>query len=618
MACRNENYNPRDFYRINSMIKASPDKWEAFIRNKYKPAVADEIVNLITSGAFTKDYGRASLKQQLSSTIAVLENGVEVSSLKNRYATDLGRHQNFGFNQMQNKFLSKLTECVLINPKTYQMINANDVSETGQTFVNQALFDYKLELIKNLRAKLFQNEKFDYEYDGSDESFTTLLAQTLSEFQKRYIKNREGLSEVWDDYFILKYFDSLLIDFADFIRIKPKWRNVSKKGIDMYEYLGPHVNYDTSYNPDEFASAEQYSSAYLKALMEYFKKIEPNGKESVESITFDGLNSALCDLKEFLVRNPSRDLRFEIYKGENADWDYLINSFINSKQASPDTIRILKGLQRLLSDKPNVGINLDNKIKQVLRQEANRIIRYEFLGFRKNYDGRIRRNIVTQIRLKDHKIDVLKGSLARSIRYRVWKSRNQPLLYESLKSDLKINVDQENKQIILSGYFSDGSNLVLAPFKATVGDGTKKSEYYNFKYYKSTKNGLIEFEANEIDETKWSKLISTLLQQPLPQNYKQYLGSSVFATTTLFDTFKNVIGITLSASESDLFDFTFRFNDVELELPNIYYRNLEVPAKFIGLINGISTNTMSKNGLGNDLPNYQTISAIHLAQQAMD
>ena len=84
----------------------------------------------------------------------------------------------------------------------------------------------------------------------------------------------------------------------------------------MYEYLGPHVDYDTSFNPDEFASADQYASSYLKAILEYFTKREVNGNPSEEPITFDGLNEALCDLKEYLLRESNRNLRYQLYRGE--------------------------------------------------------------------------------------------------------------------------------------------------------------------------------------------------------------------------------------------------------------------------------------------------------------
>ena len=87
----------------------------------------------------------------------------------------------------------------------------------------------------------------------------------------------------------------------------------------MYEYKGPYVKYDTSFNPDEFASAEQYASNYIQALLDYFHKCNLNGTLSEESITFEGFNKAICDLKEFLRGSSSSSLRLEIYRGENTD-----------------------------------------------------------------------------------------------------------------------------------------------------------------------------------------------------------------------------------------------------------------------------------------------------------
>jgi hypothetical protein len=87
----------------------------------------------------------------------------------------------------------------------------------------------------------------------------------------------------------------------------------------MYEYIGPFVKYDTSFNPDEFASAEQYTSAFTQTILDFFTIRNLNGTPSEIPITFDGFNRAMCDLKEFILNSDDPTLRSKLYDGDNTD-----------------------------------------------------------------------------------------------------------------------------------------------------------------------------------------------------------------------------------------------------------------------------------------------------------
>jgi hypothetical protein len=63
----------------------------------------------------------------------------------------------------------------------------------------------------------------------------------------------------------------------------------------MYIAVKPYVAYDTSFNPNEFASAEQYASDVLKTLLEYFQETED---ENSDSIGFKGFNYVVTRLVE--------------------------------------------------------------------------------------------------------------------------------------------------------------------------------------------------------------------------------------------------------------------------------------------------------------------------------
>ena len=609
MACQNKDYNAiKDFKIVSYIVETNPN-WQSWILNRYKAEVANELIKLIDNGTFTEDYGRDGFKQILAKKDS-LTNDTDVTQLHSRYRGGLG--DSIGFKRMTVNFRKELIGRILIDPETNSMIDANEILPSGITVVNQRLFDFKMELLQTLWNKLFEGRPLNLEYT-SDEDFNKLLTEVCTTFARDILFKPSELKPLWDTYFQLRYFDQLIVDFSDFVTIKPEWNNSGRKGIDMYEYRGPYVKYDTSFNPDEFASAEQYASAYLQAILDYFPKIELDGKPSTESITFDGFNTAICDLKDFLLSYNRSSLRLELYKGQDTNWDKLINAYCNRVGARPETVKTLRGIQKLLGE----NSTLDNKIKQVLQQQVNRITRYEFVGIRKSYDPNLKRNVVTEIRLKDSKIDKLKVGMAKSIRYRVWKSRLNSENYSKFKNNLNIKLDEVKKEIRLVGYGKNNEDLIITP-EITNG-------LYDFHFQLIGKDGTVA-SINEatLDMEKFRTLVESLFQTKLPDSYRNVLnvqneqGVITFPLHNLFDVFKDAVALTLAASEADMFKFSFRLNGNELELPGAYFRSLDTPATFLGLVNGILDETRSKNGLGNDLPNYQTISAVHQAQEMID
>ena len=356
MACQNKDYNAiKDFKIVSYIVETNPN-WQSWILNRYKAEVANELIKLIDNGTFTEDYGRDGFKQILAKKDS-LTNDTDVTQLHSRYRGGLG--DSIGFKRMTVNFRKELIGRILIDPETNSMIDANEILPSGITVVNQRLFDFKMELLQTLWNKLFEGRPLNLEYT-SDEDFNKLLTEVCTTFARDILFKPSELKPLWDTYFQLRYFDQLIVDFSDFVTIKPEWNNSGRKGIDMYEYRGPYVKYDTSFNPDEFASAEQYASAYLQAILDYFPKIELDGKPSTESITFDGFNTAICDLKDFLLSYNRSSLRLELYKGQDTNWDKLINAYCNRVGARPETVKTLRGIQKLLGE----NSTLDNKINK--------------------------------------------------------------------------------------------------------------------------------------------------------------------------------------------------------------------------------------------------------------
>ena len=252
-----------------------------------------------------------------------------------------------------------------------------------------------MDWIKQLRAKLFPNESNSFVYT-SDEEFSQYLSETLAEYESRRISDT-SLNEIWDIYFKLKFFDQLITDFKGFVKIKPEYENNPLKSNDMYIAVEPYVAYDTSFNPNEFASAEQYASDVLKTLLDYFKEYELNGlTPSTDSIGFKGFNYAVTRLVEWVQHQPNEALRRELDRGNNTNWPYLIQSYINSGSPNKEVIRKLNGLKHILGNS-----SLDHTIREMLNEQKERVVRYQFESYRVMYDPKLRRNVIVATRLED-------------------------------------------------------------------------------------------------------------------------------------------------------------------------------------------------------------------------
>jgi hypothetical protein len=90
----------------------------------------------------------------------------------------------------------------------------------------------------------------------------------------------------------------LLSDFNSFVDLKLEFKTSALKSIDMYVSIQPYVRYDTSFNPNEFATADQYASDVLKTLLEYFKEYPSDGTPGNDPIGFKGYNFAVTRLCE--------------------------------------------------------------------------------------------------------------------------------------------------------------------------------------------------------------------------------------------------------------------------------------------------------------------------------
>lgn len=590
MACSNKNYNPKQYGIVNLWTKMFAD-WQDRIRNEYKPDVAEDLIAHIIAGDFDANYGKFDIKQIIGKKDP-LTNDQDVTHLKAHYVTVGPYKMDSDFNKMKASFLKLLIANTLID-SNLKRIETDYITPDGITLLNENIYNMKMNWIKQLRARLFPSESASFIYT-SDEAFSKYLSETISEYESKRISDT-SLNDLWDIYFQLKYFDQLITDFKGFVKIKPEYANNPIKSNDMYIAVQPYVSYDTSFNPNEFASAEQYASEVLKTLLDYFKEYELNETPGVDSIGFKGFNYAVTRLVEWVKNQPNELLRRELDKGNNTNWGLLITEYVKSGTPNKEVIRKLNGLKHILSNS-----NLDSTIREMINEQKERVVRYQFESYRIMYDPKLRRNVLVPVRLEDTITDRQKGSVARSIRAKVNHFRNNPSEFDAfLKSH---NIERHNDKITLKNFHKRGHDITIN----IVPDTTR---VYRFE--------IDGYDASDMDDKKVKKLVEDLLQFQITDNYQDIFDNDLFNTKTMWGVFGNTIMKTLTASyvgENEFSRYEFRYNGNELELKGDSYYDLRIPAEFISLQNGVDRTTIVQNGLGNDLPIYQQISAIHKAQ----
>ena len=597
--CANRTYDPKHFGAVMTMLL--DDDWQSQIEGFYKPEDAKALIQAIKEGTFNRDYGRTNIRGILAKRDP-LTNAKEVSHLKANYIQMRTGKNGGDFDKMKTRFLRNLIERVLLD-KNLQRIEVDKVIDgRGTTLLNKNLYDYKIELIKRLREVLFPSQKFEYKYDGKN-SFSKLIAETISEYESRRLTNN-ALDKLWDTYFMLKHFDQLLSDFDSFIDIKPEFKNNALQSMDMYMSVKPYVRYDTSFNPNEFASAEQYASEVLKTLLDFFKEYDAE-KELDEVIGFKGFNYSVTRLIEWVEQQPNPALKDELTKGNDINWSSLIEYYIAANANNLEVVKKLRGLKHIFDT-----ATLDDTLREMLNEQKERVVRYQFESYRMMYDPGLRRNVLVPLRVEDGITDRQKGVIAKQIRTKVNYFRKNPSEYADFLETHDITYDGTSMTFTIKGLLKGGGAV-----KISIEPHPDKTYIFKLKDANSGVNRV----GSELDNEAVRSLVNDLFNFYISDSYTTIFDTPGFNGRTMWDTWGESIMRTLAASltgENNL-NYTYRKNGTELEFKGTSYSDLSIPAAFLSIMNGFSKITVAKNGLGNDLPIYQQVSAIHRSHQIL-
>ena len=594
--CGNNKYDPKQFGTVSLWMKMFKD-WRSRIKNFYTEEDGKSLLAAIDSGTFTRAYGKTNIRNILVSRDP-LSNAKDIQNLKSHYITMKTGRTGGDFDNMKRSFKIELIERVLLD-KDYRRIETDFVLSDGITLLNHNLYDYKLNLIKTLHETLHKGVPFNYTYDGKN-GFTKLINTILTEYESQRL-TKSSLDDLWDTYFKLKFFDQLLSDFDAFVDLKQEFKESPLQSIDMYVSVKPYVAYDTSYNPNEFASAEQYASEVLKTLLDYFREID-SGELGHDAIGFKGFNYAVTRLIEWTESQNNAVLRNELDQGNNINWNLLISKYIEANAGDKEVVKKLRGLQAIFNTP-----SLDPTIREMLNEQRERVVRYQFESYRFMWDPGLRRNVLVPLRVEDGITDRQKGVIAKAIRVNVNRFRKNPNEYAEFLDLHGIEFLPNQNKFILKGFLKGNSgNLELQ-----IESHPQKT--YIFKQL----NGIT---GNDIDQQKVRDLVNDLFGFYITDNFQSIFDTPGFNGHNMWDTWGESIMRTLAASligQNTLTDYTYRKNGTELEFKGTSYADLAIPAAFLSIMNGFSKITVTKNGLGNDLPIYQQVSAIHKSKEML-
>lgn len=535
------------------------------------------------------------------------------------------------YDQCVNEFEDEIFNRAIL--KNGKLLNPNSVNEN--------LLNYKKELLSHLRQFTHgSNEVPDFK---DDISFVKFIRATLSAFDQK-TKNLEP--EAYKDYLFdfvkLAHFDTLLVDFAGFIKKKKAY--VNSIGLEMYESMSPFDYKDKYQTYREDAGTEDYSSDFVKLLLRHLKKedgtpigfdgftavsgkvlewVENYGNAAVQSALYGGIDRMLTTETERLSGETTSDGEpmFTQYGLE-----YLLNEFINSVQSRSTLKTEAKAIKDVIFGSKS---NLDKSIKRILANQFITSVRYSYIAYRMRTDGSSAELRFTDELLQSELVNKQIYNIQNVIKNRVLTLRSNPEQFARLleKYDIRINSADGTISINNNGnypnYLKASWKPIHAdkPFKIQVTLDTLRNTY---KFAGVESNVPSAF----IDESFIKNFIQDVTGLTLPSDYKNVWDasnpSSIGNTVAnMWDAFSQLAWITLSASKytpngdnmmNDFQAYKFRFSGQELQLYNYY--NLFVPiGNFYSVAYGAEAATVLKNAEGNNLPTSQLRTSIFDVKQ---
>ena len=624
--CRNNKYNPNSqypdliftAYLNGTVVDYITSEFESNTANALLRGISldsnpehgfkdeDEIIEFLTN--FNGDPTIVEpVKEHKEATYSSDEDMSDLTVLSSYTSQGGVRIQ---YDRMISKFKTNIVERALL--KNGLLVNPEEVNEN--------LYQYKLELLKSL-YQYIEPEKELPNLD-SEENFTRFVKFILKRVNdKRKHDDQKNWSNYIDDYTTLLYFDKLLEDEIDFIHIKPEYAISGTYGKDMYVNTGPFNYKDRFASWSETAGTEDYTSAFVKLLLDYFK--DSNGR-SITLARFQAVSGQVIrwaedvttpDVQELLYTGLDESVNLD---DDQSPFSLLLDKFVSEAVATSE----IKSAAIAINNNIFHNKNLDPKIKKIFANQFITSIRYSYMGYRLMYDmdseekGPNAFRFVSDL-LESDLINRQVYSLQGVIKSRVYQLRNNPQLLEELIK--KYDIEITSQKIVLNANnnsqvrLTEDKGWAAQPYTVKVTDSDGK---YTFKVDRNSDS--ISVPANLISDGFIKSFIEDVTGYMLPMDFKQVWNSiHTDPNKRMWDSFSTVAFITLSASSKSTVDpsvnlysnYQYLYRGEELKLYP-YYHDFTPLADFYSIVLGTEYATVIKNAEGHNLPTSQLRTSI--------
>lgn len=498
------------------------------------------------------------------------------------------------YSEMINNFVKNVVEKVIYNPETKKLRDPNFIRK-GQSVLNSELYQYKLDLMKDLWEKLYPSVPFNFRYT-TDIDFTATINKLLTAYaNKRKIVDPNN--ELFAKYMMLKNFNNILdSEFKNVIGVSKKYKTNGRHSNDMYEFLGGRVEHDTTWG-DEFADASDYSGQIVKTLLNYFHGQQEIGTgknkqwvDTNQAIGFATFCNLMTRVKEWAESQTDPFIQQIVHGDVNADWSKLIDRFLekNKLGLTSSEIANLRGIQRQLMD------NDSPELKEMFVNQAKKTIRYRYLITKPMFNPNTGKMEMRSIPIEDRLVYRQNFAIQSSVKNMVLRLRTSDSAVKNLKDQFDYEVTKDT--ITIKGL---GEDIVI--------NVQKKKDNYEF-----TVSDFSQIE--NADQSKAAKLIRLVLGQPIPKDVNEYLKGTI--NTNLLSIFIKPIALTLYASDKKIvkeindrkepISFTDGILDT-FKYTGIFY----TPAQLMSKIYRTTDTNVVRNENGDALPSYQIISSVY-------
>lgn len=567
----------------------------------------DAIFKAIQDGSFKKDPSWIPITKLEPVTIDLNKlpwktTESELLDVRSAYISSRGRD----FKGFISKFTKKLITLCVVKPSNIlagsKLYDSANIEKDGVSTMNHNIFNYKIELLRTL-LKVVGND-IDINFKNiSDIDFTQVLVKILQNYEylkdNKYEENKEKIDNSLDAYMTLKWFDRLIEDYNDFIKIKPIFKNGTQEGLDMYEFVDKFIGNNTSYL-DESADLEKFSSPIVKLLLEYFTETEEtniNGERKYvktdRSIGFSGFANSLNKFFEWVTQtqNNDKDAKDAIYSNDNVILDEngesklskLLDRYLNESQDINYVDR-----NRLNGIKEQIFKCKDQRIINLLWKLANNSVILNYANYKYKYRWEHKRKEVSFVSIRSELYERRKQEIQKSVQHAIYNWNKDSEAKKALQQTYEISVkyDDETHE---KGTISIG-NLISVTFST-------EDKRYKFGY------------TSNMSDANFRKLCEDVLQIAIEYNQEDFktlkstTGVEVNGITKVYD---NILFTALLAMNNG--NFKTYYNEINLYS---YYGDYDLAGRLWSIRYGFLENTVAKNAQNYNIPLIQVGTSIY-------